>query len=147
MSLKASLDTSCPTLEQLRNLAATLGKHRSPEPRPVSTYEPLAWLLLADVGNQAVRDERRSLYLKLVQELAREFDSVYTERLIASNGPWDFSDVCLTSEQAWKCIRRMRWCAFQHLLRLPGASNCSVKAYQTLIQLLNEDTPLVRTPT
>src|SRR5437588_8376417 len=112
MSLKASLDTACPTREQLRNLAAPLGNRRSPEPRPMSTYEPLAWLLRADVGNQTARGARRSLYLKLVRDLALEFDSVYTERLVASNGPWDFSDVYLPSELARKCIRRMRWCAF-----------------------------------
>jgi hypothetical protein len=148
MFLKASLDPARQTREQLSNLAATLDR-RSPEPRPMSTYEPLVWLLRTDVGNQTVHGARRSLYLKLVQDLAREFDGVYTERLLASNGQWDFSDVYLPSELARKCrkcIRRMRWCAFQHLLGLPSAGNGSVKAYQALMQLLSDDTSLVRAP-
>lgn len=118
-------------------LAVALGNGRPLEPRPLSAYEPLAWLLRDDVGNGTVRGTRRSLYRKLVRDLAAEFDRIYSERLVASNGPWDFPDVYIAGERARKCIRRMRWCAFQHLLLLPGASAGSVQAYQTMMELLS----------
>ena len=138
MKPKTNVDPPRPTREQLQNvLAVALGDSRPLEPRPLSAYEPLAWLLRDDVGNQTVRGTRRSLYLKLVKDLAAEFDHIYSERLVASNGPWDFPDVYIAGEQARTCIWRMRWCAFQHLLRLPGASTGSVKAYQTMMGLLS----------
>lgn len=132
------MDPPHPTREQLRNvLAVALGNGRPPAPRPLSAYEPLAWLLRDDVGNRSIRGTRRSLYRKLARDLAAEFDRIYSERLVASNGPWDFPDVYVAGERARKCIRRMRWCAFQHLLRLPGASAGSVKAYETMMELLS----------
>ena len=132
------MDPPRPTREQLRSvLAVAMGNSRPAEPRPLSAYEPLAWLLRDDVGNQTVRGTRRSLYCKLVRDLAFEFDRIYNERLVASNGPWDFPDVYLAGERARKCIRRMRWCAWQHLLRLPGASAGSVRAYETMMELLS----------
>lgn len=127
-----------PTREQLRNvLAVALGSAPSLEPRPLSTYEPLAWLLREDIGNQMVRRTRRSLYRKLVRDFASEFDRIYSERLVASNGPWDFPDIYIANECARKCIRRMRWCAFAHMLRLPGAGTGSVEAYEAIMDLLN----------
>ena len=131
-------DPPRPTREQLRNLLkVAVGKCGSPAPRPISTYEPLAWLLRDDVGNQMVRSERRSLYRKLVRDLANEFTRIYTERLAASNGPWDFPAVYVATGEARKIIRRMRWSAFEHLCRLPAASSRSVKAYETMRELLN----------
>jgi len=118
-------------------LAVALGNRRPLEPRPLSAYEPLAWLLRDDVGNQTVRGTRRSLYRKLVRDLAAEFNCIYGERLAASNGPWEFPDVYIAGERARQCIRRMRWCAWQHLLRLPGASAGSIKAYETMMELLS----------
>jgi hypothetical protein len=136
--VKPNVNPPRPTREQLRNvLAVAMGNGRPAEPRPLSAYEPLAWLLRDDVGNQNVRHTRRSLYRKLVRDLAAEFDGIYNERLVASNGPWNFPEVYLASERARKCIRRMHWCAWQHLLRLPGASAGSVKAYETMMELLS----------
>lgn len=133
-----NMEAPRPTREQLSNvLAAALGYDRPAEPRPISAYEPLAWLLRDDVGNKEARATRRSLYRKLVRDLACEFDRIYSERLVASNGPWDFPDVYIACERARKCIRRMHWCAWQHLLRLPGASAGSVAAYRTMMELLN----------
>ena len=132
------MDAPAPAREQLRNvLAVALGSGRPNEPRPISTYEPLAWLLRDDVGNRTVRRTRRSLYRKLVSDLAREFDRIYCERLTAINGPWDFSDVYVAAQEARKCIQRMRWCAFQHLCRLPGASAASVKVYERIVELFS----------
>jgi hypothetical protein len=132
-----SSDPPRPSREQLRNvLAAALGNCRSAEPRPLSTYEPLGWLLCDDIGNQVVRGARRSLYRKLVRDLATEFHRIYGERLVASNGPWEFSDVYVAADQARKCIRRMRWCAFAHLCHLPSASAGSVEAYRSMMELL-----------
>ena len=134
---RTNFDAPRPTREQLRNvLAVALGNRQPAEPRPLSTYEALAWLLRDDIGNQAVRGVRRSLYRKLVRDLAGEFDRIYSERLVASNGPWDFPDVYAASERARACIRRMRWCAFEHLFRLPGASASSVQAYEAMLALL-----------
>jgi hypothetical protein len=127
-----------PTREQLSNvLAVALGNDRPEEPRPLSAYEPLSWLLRDDIGNRSVRGTRRSLYRRLVRDLASEFDRIYSDRLVASNGPWDFPDVYSAGERARKCIRRMNWCVWQHLLRLPGASAGSVKAYATMMELLS----------
>jgi len=138
LKARKNFDPPRPTREQLRNvLAVAMGNLQPPEPRPLSTYEPLAWLLRDDVGNGTVRSARRSLYRKLVKDLAGEFDRIYSDRLVASNGPWDFPDVYVAGERARNCIRRMRWCAFQHLLRLPGASAGSVEAYKTLMELLS----------
>ena len=138
MNDQSNYDAPQPTREQLRNiLAVALGNGRSGEARPLSTYEPLAWLLRQDIGNQAARRARRALYRKLVRDLAFEFDRIYSERLVASEGPWDFPDVYRASERARQCIRRMRWCAFQHLLRLPGVSTASIQAYQAMMQLLS----------
>ena len=128
----------CPTREQLDNvLAVALGNARPAEARPISAYEPLAWLLRDDIGNRTVRGTRRTLYRKLVRDLATEFDNIYSERLVSSNGPWDFPDVYIAGERARNCIRRMHWCAFQHLLRLPGAGRASVQAYQNMMELLS----------
>ena len=127
-----------PTREQLRNvLSVAIGNRETVEPRPMSTYEPLAWLLRDDVGNIAVRGARRSLYRKLVNDLAREFDLIYSERLVSSNGPWDFSDVYEASEQARHCIRRMRWCSFLHMLHIPTAGIGSVEAFESVQRLLS----------
>ena len=127
-----------PSREQLRNvLAVALDACQSPEPRPLSTYEPLAWLLRDDIGYREVRRARRSLYLKLVRDLAREFDRLYRERLVALNGPWDFADVYIAADKARTFIRRMRWCAFLHLCRLPGAGVGSVQSYDAMMKLLN----------
>ena len=138
LKVKTNSDAPRPTREQLRNvLAVALGNTVPSERRALNTYEPLAWLLRDDVGNRSVRRTRRVLYRKLVRDLASEFDRIYSERLGASNGPWDFQDVYMASGEARKCIRRMRWCAFQHLCRLPGASTGSVQAYQAMMGLLS----------
>lgn len=138
MKQKTYVDPPRPTREQLAHvLAIALGSGRPSEPRPLSTYEPLEWLLRDEVGSPAARRTRRSLYWKLVRDLAAEFDRIYSERLVASNGPWDFPDVYMAGERARHCIHRMRWCAFQHLLHLPGASVGSVRAYQSMMELLN----------
>jgi hypothetical protein len=127
-----------PTREQLCNvLAVALGAARPGERRPLCTYEPLAWLLRDDSGNRRVRRTRRLLYRKLVRDLAAEFDLIYSERLVATNGPWDFPDVYIAAERARKCIWQMRWCAFQHLLHLPGARGGSIQAYRTIMQVLS----------
>lgn len=125
-----------PTREQLGNvIGVILGTQPDGGPRPISTYEPLGWLLREDVGNAASRRTRRLLYRKLVAELNREFGRIYGERLDASGGPWEFADVYVASGEARKCIRRMRWYAFQHMLRLPGASAGSMKAYDAMMKL------------
>ena len=109
----------------------------------MSTYAPLGWLLREDIGNRAERRTRRVLYRRLVADLAREFNSIYTERLNSSNGPWDFSDVYTASLSARKCVRRMRWCAFQHMLWLPGVSVKAADAYQTVADLLEAGTKVI----
>jgi hypothetical protein len=82
-----------------------------------------------------MRAVRRGIYLKLLRDLAREFDRIYTDRLVALNGPWDFKDVYIASEQSRKCLRRMRWCAFRHLLHLPGVTARSAKLYEKMREL------------
>ena len=127
-----------PTREQLCNvLAVALGSARPGERRPLSTYEPLAWLLRDDSGDRKVRRTRRLLYRKLLRDLAAEFDVIYSERLVASNGLWDFSDVYIAAERARRCIWQMRWCAFQHMLHLPGARAQSIEAYRTIMEVLS----------
>ena len=129
---------SAATREQLCNvLAVALGSRRPGERRPLSTYDPLAWLLRDDSGDRKVRRTRRLLYLKLVRDLAAEFDVIYSERLVASNGVWDFTDVYVASERARNCIWQMRWCAFQHMLHLPGACARSIDAYRTIMEVLS----------
>lgn len=118
-------------------LAVGLGGRQEAEPRALSTYEPLAWLLRDDVGNRVVRRARRSLYRRLVTDLAREFSRIYSQRLMASNGPWDFPDVYIASDQARKCVRRMRWCAFQHMLGFASAGDGSVRMYRAVMELLD----------
>ena len=128
-----------PTREQLCNvLAVALDASRPGERRPVSTYEPLAWLLRDNIEDRKGRRARRSLYRKLVADLAAEFEAIYTERLGVSNAPWDFPDVYIAAQRARKCIWSMRWCAFQHILHLPGACAGSIEAYRTLIALLTQ---------
>src|ERR1051326_4059854 len=123
--------------EQLCNiLAAALESSRPGEPRPARTYEPLAWLLQEDVGHRKLRRARRLLYRELVDDLAAEFEAIYFERIAASNGPWDFPQVYIASQQARRSIWRMRWCAFQHLLHVPGAGVRSSDAYSTALELL-----------
>jgi hypothetical protein len=132
-----NFDPPRPTSEQLRDvLRVALVSRQQAQPRALSTYEPLAWLLREDVGNRAVRRARRALYRRLVTDLAREFSRIYSERLLASNGPWDFPDVYIASEQARKCIRRMRWCAFQHMLGFSAAGDGSVRMYRAVMELL-----------
>src|SRR5690349_19370742 len=83
-----------PTHEQLCNvLAVALGSRRPAEGRPLSTYEPLAWLLQDEHRDRKTRRTRRLLYRKLVRDVAAEFDLIYSERLVATNGLWDFPDV------------------------------------------------------
>lgn len=138
MKAPTRVEAPRPTREQLRNvLAAALDKARPEGPRAISAYEPLAWLLRDDVGNQAVRRTRRALYRRLVRDLAAEFDRIYSERLVASNGPWDFPEVYMASERARKCIRMMRWCAFGHVLHVGAAGRSSMRAYDAMMQLLS----------
>lgn len=112
-------------------LAAALGVARPAAGRPISAYEPLQWLLRADLASRATRAERRALYLRLVHDLAAEFEHVYAERLMAENGPWDFEQVYRAKASARGCIRRMRWCAVRHALRLPGVGVAALDAYRT----------------
>ena len=100
-------------------------------------YEPLAWLLRDDRENGKSRRSRRVLYRKLVRELSAEFDAIYGERLTASNGPWDFPEVYIASQQARKCVWRMHRCAFEHMLHMPGACARSLDAYRSVMELLN----------
>ena len=138
LKIRTNLDAPAPTREELRNvLAVALGGSQPGQPRPISTYEPLAWLLRDDVGNRSGRRTRRSLYRKLVHELAREFNRIYTERVTAPNGPWDFGDVYVAVQEARRCIRRMNWCAFQHLCHLPGAGTASARAYERIVNLFS----------
>ncbi len=136
---RSSFDPPRPTREQLQHLLAIAFGQAAveEEPRPLSAYEPLAWLLRDDVGNQALRRTRRSLYRKLVSDLAREFDRIYGERLASSNGPWEFPDIYMASEQARKYVAAMRRCAWQHALRLPSAGAASTHVYRDLIDLLS----------
>jgi hypothetical protein len=126
------------TREQLCNILAVALRAAPPgKRRPLSTYEPLAWLLGDDASDRKLRRLRRTLYRKLVADLAVEFEAIYAERLVTSNGPWDFPDVYKASQRARKCIRSMRLCALQHTLYLPGACARSIEAYRKLSELLN----------
>ncbi len=135
---RSNFDPPRPTREQLQHvLAVAFGQLTVEEPRPLSAYEPLAWLLRDDVGPAGLRRTRRALYRKLVSDLSREFDRIYGERLASSNGPWEFPDIYVASEEARKYLSAMRWCAWQHALRLPAAGTASVHAYRQLIDLLS----------
>lgn len=128
--------TRLPNREQLRHvLGAALGNCEQ-VPRPLSAYEPLEWLLREPAANGQVRRARRSLYRKLVSDLAREFDRVYQQRINAANGPWTFEEIYEASGRAKRCIRRMRWCAFLHALHLPSASAASGRAYGEMLELV-----------
>lgn len=126
------------TREQLAHVVAVALSSAQPgQRRPLSTYEPLAWLLQDDVNDRRLRRARRLLYRKLVRDLAAEFDAIYSERLASCNGPWGFSDVYVAVGRVRKCIRRMHWCAFQHMLRLPTACTGSGEAYHRIMELLS----------
>ena len=133
---KSDFRAPLPNREQLRHvLGAALGNCEE-TPRPLSAYEPLEWLLREAGSNGRVRRARRSLYRKLVGDLAREFDRVYRQRLNCSNGPWTFEEIYEASVLAKRCIRRMRWCAFLHALHLPSASAASGRAYGAMLDLV-----------
>jgi hypothetical protein len=125
-----------PDREQFRHvLAAALSSGRPAMPRPLCAYEPLAWLLKESCASAGVRRARRSLYRRLVRDLAQEFDGIYAERMTSANGPWDFKEVYEASARARSCIRRMRWCAFLHAMHIPAAATVSTNAYAAMLAL------------
>ena len=119
-----------PTREQLAALLdVALGQRRLP--RPIVAYESLCWLL-DDRRGRGDRTIRRRIFRGLVRDLQREFDLVYTRQMSAENGPWSFPEVHQASLRSRRMVRSLKWCAFRHLLHLPGAASAAEQIFLSL---------------